>query len=99
MYKTIQEIKQANADIDQNYFSESTMEFFNCQVYDKVYDGDLFITSEQCDFGAWDGERRYSVRQCVDGRVRDVSEFGEFATFEEADLFARSFFDIEEEVQ
>lgn len=98
MYKTIQDIKKANADTGQHYFSDGTMEFFNSQVHGKVYPGDLFITSEQCDF-TWNGERRYTVRQCVDGRVKDVSEFGEFSTLEAADLFARTLFDIEEEVE
>lgn len=89
MYNNISEIKRANADIGRHFFDKQTMRFFNSRVLSTVYHGRFFITSEQDGYGAWERERRYTVRECIDGEIHTVSEFGEFSTAREAAAFAR----------
>lgn len=44
-----------------------------------------FVTSEQCDFGAWDGQRRYTVRKWTkEHGVNALSEYGQFDNLKEA---------------
>ena len=50
-----------------------------------------FITSEQDDGGAWDGQRLYTVRGWTDKfGVLPLSEFGEFATLKEAKKYLQN---------
>lgn len=88
-YATIEEIKQANAAIGHFWFSPETMEWFQSEIHPRVYHGRFFITSEQGKHGEWDGARRFTVRECIDGSIHTVSEFGEFDTWKEAQMFAR----------
>lgn len=88
-YTTIEEIKQANADIDQCWFSPETMAWFQSEVHPRVYHGRFFITSERGRHGEWYGARRFTVRECIDGVIHTVSEFGEFDTWRQAQTFAR----------
>lgn len=89
IYIDIEDIKKANADIGRHWFDAETMAYFNSYVYQKVYFGRFFITSEQDEHGAWEGQRRYTVRECIDGEIHTTSEFGEFDTFKQAQSFAR----------
>lgn len=88
-YFDIEDIKQANASLGRHWFDPETLAWFNSYVYSKVYHGRFFITSEQDSNGAWDSERRYTVRECIDGEIHTTSEFGEFDTFKKAQMFAR----------
>jgi hypothetical protein len=88
-YQSIEAIKKANADAGFNFFDKHTMQFFNSRIHGTVYNGRFFITSEQDNHGAWNSERRYTVRECVDGRINTVSAFGEFETARQAAAFAR----------
>jgi hypothetical protein len=77
------------------FFSESTMQFFGSQVHgefhqistDEPHRG-YFITSEQDDEdGAWGGKRRYTIRYAQSPtEISDFSEFGQYATYEEAHM-------------
>lgn len=80
------------------YFSESTMEYFSCKVHGGFYECDpdnpyrgYFITSEQdnnalnASSQAWEGERRFTIRYANSPtEISDYSEFGQYATYEEA---------------
>lgn len=75
------------------FFSESTMDFFGCQVHGDFYSVNdeephrgYFITSEQdSEDGAWNGERRFTVRFAESPTdIGQHSEFGQYATYEEA---------------
>lgn len=91
---TIGYVKALNEANGFCFFSESTMRFFNCIVSGKVFDNRCFVTSER-DKGvyidgkrvaAWDGKRRYTVRQFdpYTGDIYTVSEYGQFATLKGA---------------
>ena len=77
-----------------HYFSESTMEYFSCKVHGGFYECDpdnlyrgYFITSEQDNstLPAWNGERRFTIRYADSPtEISDHSEFGQYATYEEA---------------
>ncbi len=82
MYSTIKEIKDANKQAGQYFFSKETMEFFQSLVCDGVWDGRYFITSEN------DGRRgrRYAIREArEDGSIKTVaSTFYKYKTEQEA---------------
>lgn len=82
----IEEIVRHNIQIDDHFFDKSAMRVFSSRILPTVYGGRFFVTSEQDKqrYGTWDGERRYTVRKCVNGRINVCSEFGEFATAQEA---------------
>ena len=72
------------------FFTKSAMRFFGCRVaWDSLTKIDQetfgFITSEQDSGGAWDGQRRYSVRKWdKENGTNQLSEFGEFDTMAQA---------------
>lgn len=82
MYKTIEDIKKANASLGNYFFSPSTMRFFGSRVGRNLWqlpDGSaLFVTSEQF---SNDTPRRYTIRIArPTGEVHDWSEFQEYAS-------------------
>jgi hypothetical protein len=83
---TLSEFVEASKDAGYHFFSDSTMRWFASRVHGDIYGDGYFVTSEQDPNGfAWDGERRFTVRQAVSlTEVRTVSEFGEFSTEAEA---------------
>lgn len=91
---TLSAIKAANAAAGYYFFSPDTMRFFSSRVSDDVIQGCLFVTSERdkCGF-AWNGARRYTVRRFYPetGDIREVSEFGQFATLAAAKRWARNY--------
>jgi hypothetical protein len=68
-YNTIDQIKADNKGIGNHWFDADTMRFFNSRVNRKVYDGHLFVSSEQFDS---DSPRLYSIRVCVKGKIYDL---------------------------
>lgn len=72
------------------FFTKDAMKWFGSKVaWDSLTKIDAetygFITSEQDSGGAWDGERRYTVRKWErDSGTLPLSEFGEFDTLKEA---------------
>lgn len=67
------------------------MRFFSSRILPTVYGGRIFVTSEQDthEHGAWNGERRYTVRECVNGEIKSRSEHGEFVSAHDAKYAAR----------
>jgi hypothetical protein len=82
-YSTIAEIKQANADVGGHFFDTDTLRFFGSRILATVYGGFVFVTSEKDSYGAWDGQRRYTVRFCFDGTIEGL-DFGQFANLAQA---------------
>lgn len=71
------------------WFTPSSMAFFGSRVYwntlTELPNGYLFISSEQDTYGAWGGERRYTIRKVTtDYAITDIGEFGQYATLKEA---------------
>lgn len=80
-YRTMAEIKAANAAGGENWFSPDAMRFFKTKVHPTVYLGCYFITRETEPSGL----SAYSVRQShEDGSISTVGEFFAYATKEEA---------------
>ena len=84
-YSTITEIKKANRNAGQYWFSKDTLRFFDSRVEPKVYGGRLFISSEQ--FHGSDGysdPRKYTIRLCDDeGHIQTVGDFQDHDDLEE----------------
>ena len=90
-YSSMKEIIDANLDIGQRWFGEQESVFFNSVYHHEVYGGRYFVTSEKdnAPSPAWDGEIRWSIRACNDGRISTVGEFGAYGSLEEAQEAAR----------
>jgi hypothetical protein len=71
-------------------FTKSAMKWFNSRVaWDTLTkltaESYGFVSSEQDSAGAWNGERRYTVRRWnAESGVSDLSKFGEFGTLKAA---------------
>lgn len=89
MLKTIADIRAAHEAIGGFFFTPRNVRFANSLTLRNVYQVSdtraLFITSEQPE-----GQlRRWTVHSCDKGRIRRVSEYGEFAGPESAKSWAR----------
>ncbi len=104
MFHSVEEIREANRRSDYHFFDTDTMRGFGSRVVDEVYAGRIFITSEKDrshtysdgtrSSGAWNGQRRYTVRIARDdGSVGELSEFGELDTLAQARRFAQKMAD------
>lgn len=80
-FKTIAEIKAANAALGHFWFSPETIKFFGTKIMPTVVDGRYFITSEQPPHGP----RKYSVRRAEDnGSISTVGKFCHYPTRQSA---------------
>jgi hypothetical protein len=94
---SITQIRQAVQAAGSHFFSPNAMRFFNSRVSDTVYptaDGTYFITSEQDHGvyissgwvpGAWDNQRRYTVRFCA-ARELTAERHGHTRTYQRGEL-------------
>lgn len=90
-YASIEDIKRANVQADQYFFSPSTLRFFDSRVLPTLYgpEGSIFVTSEKNPFG---DPRAYTVRQITtDGSIDTLGEFQGYATAAQAKKAAREF--------
>ena len=88
-YYSVAGIRAANAAAGFHFFDRDSMRAFSSRVHGRLYGGRYFVTSEQdrAPYGAaaWDGERRYTVREArADGSIGTVGEFGAFSSGAEA---------------
>ena len=85
MFKNITEVKKANKDKGQHFFSKDTLAFFGSKVYPELYTvagRQFFLTSED-NFNRT--ERGYTIREAMlDGDIETLGEFLQFATKEQA---------------
>jgi len=94
-FKNITEIKRANKQAGQHWFSTSTMRFFESRAHPGVYGGRYFISSEQfIDSRGNADPRRYTIREAApDGTVDTVGDFQGFPSLETAKAFAKELVD------
>ena len=87
-YKTLSDIKRANANAGNYWFDRGSMRFFNTSlpsssVYPAPDGGAYFVTSECMEPGRT--PRRFTVRLCdSDGDVETVGDFMAYRTAEDA---------------
>jgi hypothetical protein len=82
MYKNILEVKQRNKANGFWWFSPNNIRFFKSRFGDNVYGGKYFVSSAKMD---WDAPRLYTVHEALEnGDVVNVSELGEYATWQGA---------------
>src|SRR4051794_19932627 len=75
---TVEQIKQANRDAGQHFFSPDTMRFFKSRVMDFVTGGRFFVTSEQ---NGYSDPRMWSIREAMpDGTIESYSEFQQYSS-------------------
>jgi len=86
-FSDIYEIEQANRNAGLNWFSLETIRFFKSKVYDPVYKGRYFVSSEKSTHHT---AREYTVREATPkGSIENASGNGEFKTKRQADAFAK----------
>lgn len=84
MYKTIDDVKRANARIGHYFFHPDTMRFFASRIGSTLYCGECFITSERDTLTGQ--RRRYTVRRVTPtGSIETVGEFQAYATRRQAE--------------
>lgn len=85
MFKNITEVKKANKDKGQHFFSKDTLAFFGSKVYPELYTvagRQFFITSED-NFNRT--QRGYTIREVMpDGDIETLGEFLQHETKEQA---------------
>lgn len=81
-YLSMADVKRANKQIGNYWFSPDTMRFFNSRIESGLIRGRYFVTSEAYDE---DAPRRYSIRVAHDGGSIDtVGDFQGYQTLSEA---------------
>ena len=81
-FNTIERMKRANEYGGFHFFGPNAMRFFRSRIAPGVYNGRVFITSEQFDHTS---PRRYTVRAMRDdGSTTELSEFQQFETLRQA---------------
>jgi hypothetical protein len=84
MFSTIQEIRDANIKIGNNWFSPDTIRFFKSKIESNVLHGRYFISSEK----APGCGRKFTIRIAADdGSIGTVGEFQQFKTRIQAEKF------------
>ena len=87
-FDSIGEIKRLMVAMGSHWWDDSSMRYFNSKVYGPVYAGRYFVTSERdgapYDVAAWNGARRYTIRECTNGDLKTIGEFGQYPTLASA---------------
>ena len=86
-FASVDEIRRANARIDNYWFDPTTLRFFNSRISDVLYAGRIFISSERHVYepAGISEPRLYTIRVASDrGEVFSLSEFQEFASSAQA---------------
>lgn len=85
-FYSVDDVELANWNLGHHFFDPATKRWFGSRIGSDLYAGRFFVTSEQdrrpaASTGAWNGERRYSVRfaRC-DGSIETVGEFGAYGS-------------------
>lgn len=86
---SLSEFVEASRDAGYHFFSDNVMSYFSSEIHGDIYmvgETGYFVTSEQDPNGiAWDGERRFTIRQAISlTEVRTVGDFGQYSTEAEA---------------
>jgi len=82
MFSCIEEIKIANKQINNYWFENKTMRFFNSVIESKVLYGWYFITSERTSEIL---PRKYTIRKALPtGKIENVGKFQKYDNVEDA---------------
>lgn len=91
-FRNMRELKAASKAAGEDWFTPAALEYFNGTVYDTLYGGCLFITSERPPIDSrtgYQGKREYTVRVALrDGTIESVSEFRQYANKARAESVA-----------
>lgn len=88
-FNSIYEVKSLNRNSGYHWFSPDTLKWFNGKVYDVLYSGCVFVSSEKdTPFRGSTPQRRYSVRVAMsDGTINTYCNT--YTSKREADKEAR----------
>lgn len=96
-YLSIADIKDANRRAGYHWFSAEAMRSFACKVYEPVFHGRFFISSEQDKYRAGN-PREYSIRYCDNsGQIQTVGDFQQYSSKDKAERALRRFLSGAEE--
>lgn len=85
---TLRTVRAVNKAAGKHWFSQDSMRFFNSRVFECVYGGRYFVSSERCGRH----RRKYTVRMVDDdGLIHTVGDFQQYATRKQAHAAARAF--------
>jgi hypothetical protein len=80
-WESMTNVQYENRATGQHWFSESTLQFFGSRIGGRVYGGRFFVSSERDSYGAWGGQRRYTIRIVRDDANIDTwGEHGQFGS-------------------
>jgi len=71
---SIEEIKKASLDSGSPFFLDESMATFKSVIYDEVYPGNYFITSEVMP-GESESSRQWKIRQWKSGRIKTKPQY------------------------
>lgn len=87
MFVSISDVKQANKDNGNHFFSKDTMGFFDSIIYPYIYKGCYFITSEKGPYK----KRKFNVKLVnKNGSVNTIGKDGNFSNKDKARKFIQS---------
>lgn len=93
MFRTIQDIINANYKNGGHFFDPESMRFFRSKVYDDVIGGRCFITSEQdiSYYPIYHKEpREYTLRSSdEEGNIDTIGEFGQYSSLRQVRAAAK----------
>lgn len=91
-FKTMAEVRAANAALGHNWFRRDTMRFWNTRIESRLIGRRYFVTSEKMDAPYEPpATRLFTVRRVNDdGSVETVGEFQGYETREDALTAARA---------
>ena len=88
-FNSIYEVKSSNRNNGYNWFSPETLRWFNGKVYDVLFGGCVFVSSEKENYSRFtpNPQRQYSVRVAMsDG---SIERYGVYDTKRQADRDAQ----------
>ena len=87
-FNSIYEVKSNNRNNGYNWFSPETLRWFNGKVYDVLFGGCVFVSSEKdIPFRGSVPQREYSVRVAMDNGT--IERYGIYNTKRQADREAQ----------
>ena len=87
-WKSMEQVRQANASLGHHWFEPSTLRFFNSRIGGRLYGGRYFISSERYNERY---NRLYTVRIAnSDGSIDTVGDFQGFKTRAQAQRHIQS---------
>ena len=87
-FSTIAQIEEANKNTGGHWFDADSKRFFNSRVHDKIYNGNIFLSTERC---RGFSKRSFTVRCAFNnGDIETLGHFQGSATKGQAEKFIYS---------